>query len=373
MNAVAHRYEALDGLRGVAALSVMFGHYGVLLGLFSVPNGFLAVDTFFMMSGFVIAYSYGKRLRSGMSPWTYLYRRVVRLYPMFVIGLLLGCVVLYYVAYSGAIVYPAADFLRGVTLNVFYIPFLNSLPIYSEIGQLFPANPPAWSLFFEMLASAAFLLLFDLGRKTLMVAIVLCYVALVVAGIHYGTGGIWVEVHTGYYSSNLLGGLPRVGFGFSLGVLLQQLTRDDTLGVRIRSLLERLPYPSFLLYAAALVIFLFPKSAHGLYSLLALATVAQAVVLVGAQVRLSAGLESNVARFLGWISYPIYCLHYPFVRLAIFIRDITNGSGYLLMVAGAAVSIALAIVLTRWYDEPLRAALNGWRFSPRTPSPAASP
>jgi peptidoglycan/LPS O-acetylase OafA/YrhL len=246
-----------------------------------------------------------------------LYRRVVRLYPMFVIGLLLGCVVLYYVAHSGAIVYPAADILRGATLNVFYIPFLNSLPIYSEIGQLFPANPPAWSLFFEMLASGAFLLLFDLGRRTLMVAIVLCYVALIAAGIHYGTGGTWVEVHTGYYSSNLLGGLPRVGFGFSLGVLLQQLTRDDTLGVRIRLLFERLPYPSLLLYAAALVIFLFPRSAHGLYSLLALATVAPAIVFVGAQVRLPAGLESNVARFLGWISYPIYCLHDSLFSFAI--------------------------------------------------------
>jgi peptidoglycan/LPS O-acetylase OafA/YrhL len=73
-------------------------------------------------------------------PWTYLYRRVVRLYPMFVIGLLLGCVVPDYVAHSGAIVYPAADILRGATVNVFYIPFLNSLPIYSEIGQLFPAT-----------------------------------------------------------------------------------------------------------------------------------------------------------------------------------------------------------------------------------------
>jgi hypothetical protein len=42
------------------------------------------------------------------------------------------------------------------------------------------------------------------------------------------------------------------------------------------------------------------------------------------------------------------------------------------MVAGAVVSIALAMALTRWYDEPLRAALSGRRFR-RTPSPAASP
>src|ERR1700688_1495357 len=101
----------------------MGGHFGLLLGLFDSPNGFLAVDTFFIMSGFVIAYSYGERLRRGMSPWTYLYRRVVRLYPMFIIGLLLGCVVLYYGVYSGEIAYRPTDILRGAALNVFYIPF----------------------------------------------------------------------------------------------------------------------------------------------------------------------------------------------------------------------------------------------------------
>jgi peptidoglycan/LPS O-acetylase OafA/YrhL len=306
-----------------------------------------------------------------MSPWTYLYRRVIRLYPMFVIGMLLGCVVLYYGAHSGATVYRTADILRGAALNMFYIPFLNSLPIYFEVGQVFPANPPAWSLFFEMLASGAFLLLFGLGRTTLVVAVVLCYVTLIAVGIHYGTGGTWVNVHTGYYTSNLLGGLPRVGFGFSLGVLLQQLMRDDTVGLRIRVLIERLPYPSLLLYAAALAMFLFPRSAHGLYSLLALATVAPAIVFVGAQVRLPAGLELNLARFLGWISYPIYCLHYPFVRLVTFVRDITHVPGYLLMAAGAAASLAVAMVLTRWYEEPLRAALSG-RWSPLQ-APKAAP
>jgi hypothetical protein len=147
-------------LREVAALTVMYGHFGVVLGLFSVPNGFLAVDTFFIMSGFVIAHSYGERLRGGMSPWTYLYRRVVRLYPMVrhrpAAGvrrpLLRGAQRGDCVSGSG---YPERRHAERVLHS---IP--NSLPIYSEIGQHFPANPPACSLFFEMLASGAFLLLF---------------------------------------------------------------------------------------------------------------------------------------------------------------------------------------------------------------------
>jgi peptidoglycan/LPS O-acetylase OafA/YrhL len=374
-NATAHRFEALDGLRGVAALTVMCGHFGLLLGLFSSRNGFLAVDTFFIMSGFVIAYSYGERLRHGMSAWTYLYRRMVRLYPMFIVGLLLGCAVLYYGVHNRAIAYQTADILRGAALNVFYIPFLNSLSFYHETGQIFPSNPPAWSLFFEMVASGAFLLLCGLGRRSLTAVVVLCYVALIAAGIHFGHDRTWVEVHNGYYASNFLGGLPRVGLGFSFGVLLQRLARDDIAGSHIRALIGRLPYASFLLYAAVLVIFLFPSTAHGLYPLLALATIVPAVVFIGAHVPLRRGFERNVAKFLGWISYPIYCVHYPIVRLVIFMRDSGYGSAYLLMAGGVVASLVLAIGLTRWFDEPVRGWLSARKGapSPRTPPPLRAP
>jgi peptidoglycan/LPS O-acetylase OafA/YrhL len=75
------RFEALDGLRGVAALVVMFGHFGQILGTYSPTNMFVAVDAFFALSGFVVAYSYTEKLKQGMSPWKYFYRRLVRNYP----------------------------------------------------------------------------------------------------------------------------------------------------------------------------------------------------------------------------------------------------------------------------------------------------
>jgi len=319
---------------------------------------------FFVMSGFVIAYSYSDRLSNGMPPWAYLYRRIVRLYPMFIIALLIGAVIMCYGAYRGAIEYQAADLLRGVALNMLYIPFLNAVPVYFEVGQVFPADPPAWSLFFEMLASGAFLLLFGMRLKALVWVSALCYVALIAAGLHYARGSDWIDIHNGYYTSNLLGGLPRVGFGFSLGVLLHAVTRDGIDGWRIRAVIGRIPYPSFLLYATALAMLLFQRTAHGLYPLCALATVVPAIVFFGAHIRLRSELEKNVATFLGWISYPIYCLHYPIVRLVIFLRGGEHGSGYLLMAVSAAVTLALAMALTRWYEEPLRAALSGQSFAP---------
>lgn len=356
-----HRFDALDGLRGIAALTVMVGHCGLLLGIFWLHNDLVAVDTFFVMSGFVIAHSYSERLCRGMPASEYLYRRVVRLYPMFIIGLLIGAAVLYYGMHSGAIAYQSKQILSGVLLNLLYVPSLNWAHIYFdfEVGQVFPADPPAWSLFLEMLASGAFLLLFGLHRKALMLVSALCYVALIVAGVYYAKikGGAWVDIHNGWATNNFFGGFPRVGFSFSLGVLLNRLSRDGV-GRRIQSVVERISYRSFALYGAGLAMFLFPKSIHGLYPLLAVATVGPAIVFAGAQIELRPGLERNIATFLGWISYPVYCLHYPVLRLLIFLRDGQQVSGYLLLAVTAAVTLVLAVVLTRWYEEPLRAVLS---------------
>jgi peptidoglycan/LPS O-acetylase OafA/YrhL len=359
----AHRYEALDGLRGVAALTVLAAHCGLLLDIYRLPNALVAVDTFFVISGFVIAHSYDERLRRGMPASEYLYRRVVRLYPMFIIGLLIGAVVLYYGDYSGAIAYPKENILSGVLPNLFYLPFFNGERIYFnfEVGQVFPANPPAWSLFSEMLASGAFLLLFGLRRRPLVLVSALCYIALVAAGVYYANikgGSAWVDIHNGWGTKNFFGALPRVGFSFSFGVLLHALSRDRT-GQRIQSLVERIPYPSFVLYGAALAMLLFSKSIHGLYPLLAVATVGPAIVFVGAHTQLRSGFERNIATFLGWISYPVYCLHYPVVRLVIFLRDGKQSSGYFLLAVTTLVTLVLAVVLTRWYEEPVRAALSG--------------
>ncbi|MEI9986430.1 MAG: acyltransferase [Aliidongia sp.] len=325
------RFDTLDGLRGVAAFSVMIGHFGQVLGSYWPAHMFLAVDVFFVMSGFVIAHSYRERLRGGMSAWTYLSRRLVRLYPLFILGLLLGAGILYYGASRGVIAYRTDDILRSVALNALYIPFLNRAQIYIDIGQIFPADPPAWSLFLEMLASAGFLVLFDLRRKALMLVTALCYLALIGAGFYFGrvNGAAGLDISNGFDSHNFLGGVPRVGFGFTLGILLHALTRDGIGTQRAAAVLRRVPYPSFVLYAALAAMFLFPNTVRGLYPLLALATVAPAIVFIGAQLRTGPGLETDVARFLGWVSYPVYCLHVPILRLVIFARGGVHGSALL--------------------------------------------
>jgi peptidoglycan/LPS O-acetylase OafA/YrhL len=163
-----------------------------------------------------------------------------------------------------------------------------------------------------------------------------------------------------------------VGFGLVCGMLIHEINRDGIDSLHIKATVEKTPFPSFLLYAALLAVFLFPKSVRGLYPMIALATVVPAIVFIGAHIRPGPGLETNVARFLGWISYPIYCLHVPVVRLIVYARGGLHTPPYWVMLASATITIALAIMLTKWYEAPIRAALSGARRQPHA-IPAVTP
>ena len=87
------RYEILDGLRGVAALLIVAYH---LFETYStgpagqiINHGYLAVDFFFVLSGFVIGYAYDDRW-DRMTVWSFFKRRVIRLHPMVVYGCAFG-------------------------------------------------------------------------------------------------------------------------------------------------------------------------------------------------------------------------------------------------------------------------------------------
>lgn len=93
------RYEILDGLRGVASILVMFFHFSMAYNFSrtETPLGHIsmAVDFFFLLSGYVIGYAYDDRWGS-MGVWGFCKRRLVRLHPMIVMGTLVGTVLFYF-------------------------------------------------------------------------------------------------------------------------------------------------------------------------------------------------------------------------------------------------------------------------------------
>ena len=89
-------YELLDGLRGIAALLVIWYH--IFEGFATSPidqrfnHGYLAVDFFFILSGFVVGYAYDDRWKTTMNTKDFFKRRLIRLHPMVILGAVLGAI-----------------------------------------------------------------------------------------------------------------------------------------------------------------------------------------------------------------------------------------------------------------------------------------
>lgn len=277
------RFYALDGIRGFAALVVVAYHSGAFGAM-----GFLAVDLFFVLSGFVIAMSYAEKLEQGLGVARFMVLRLERLYPLWLLG---GLVALACFLTQG-LATTAPKWLAGIT-----IANLLMLPAPAE-RSIFPLNLPGWSLFFELLVNFAFALgLWRLRNVTLtmiMIAAGIVLALMATAPHFFNMGSEW---------STFSGGFPRTLYSFLAGVLIFRAgaaTRRSSTWlslVPIALLLMALCWaPSAAMRAeaqGASVLLLFPL-----------------LVWLAVRWELPPALE-NVAKHLGDISYPLYVLHVP--------------------------------------------------------------
>jgi peptidoglycan/LPS O-acetylase OafA/YrhL len=209
-------YQNFDGIRGLAAIVVLMFHTAVKAGRPELmPVGYLAVDLFFALSGFVIAQAYGAKLHDGMGLRAFLAIRGRRLYPMFFLGQVLGFLVFAAAALVGVPGYTFGPLWIALGLGLLVLP----VPVRG-IGSAPPMlalNNPGWSLFFEVAINIAYALALPwLSRKVLWMLLGLGAVALLIAGVHWGDLLIGPTVKT------FPGGLARVLFSFTAGVLLYE-------------------------------------------------------------------------------------------------------------------------------------------------------
>jgi peptidoglycan/LPS O-acetylase OafA/YrhL len=138
-------FVVLDGLRGVAALCVVIFHFGeMVISDYSklwIGHGYLAVDFFFCLSGFVLGYAYDDRITT-MGLGSFFKARLIRLHPLVVFGSVLGLIAFY-----------ANPF--GVPPGYGMIPYA---AIHGGGQSLFGLNAPSWSLFWEYVATSSLLL-----------------------------------------------------------------------------------------------------------------------------------------------------------------------------------------------------------------------
>ncbi len=356
-------YELLDGLRGVAALVVIWYH--VFEGFATSPvdqrfnHGYLAVDFFFILSGFVVGYAYDDRWkRRTLSFGGFIKRRLIRLHPMVVLGAVLGAVTF---CLQGSVQWDGtpvsfSSVLLALLLGLFLIPALpGSAPEVRGNGEMYPLNGPTWSLFFEYIGNLCYaLFLRRLPTRWLAGFVTLTGAGLAAFAVGNGSGYGHLGVGWSLADHNLVGGFLRLLFAFPMGLLLSRVFRP----VAVRG--------AFWICSLAIVGLLSVPYVgdgtapwmNGLYDTVCVLVLFPLLVWLGASGRATDRKTSGICKFLGDISYPVYVIHYPFMYL--FYAWLWRGDAIPFaeawpVAAGLFVgSILLAWMVLKVYDEPVR-------------------
>jgi len=335
----------LDGLRSVAAIMVMIFHRRFWFNANWVHYGYLAVDFFFLLSGFVIGYAYDDRLRSGAMRFSgFLKTRIIRLGPLAALGAVLGGAVnLAATLRDGGNPWPI---IAGLPLA------MATLPV-PWLHKPFNINDPSWSLFFEIAANLVFArFAMRLGNRRLVIALIVAMLALTLIVVtsakdHFNTVGLlW---------GTMLPAIPRVAAPFLGGLVLHRLW---ALGK-----LPKLTMPFSALAMAVAVLLVMPSLpyvAELSYILLCDFVLFPLLIIIGCQSQLS-GRSAQVARLSAAISFPVYILHLPILTAFDLVRGETPSHTRISFVAEAVFIILFAWAAGRYFDAPVRRWL-GNRF-----------
>ncbi|WP_240723692.1 acyltransferase [Flavobacterium sp. J27] len=353
-------YKILDALRGIAALVVVVFH---ILEIHSggdhtkqlLNHGYLAVDFFFILSGYVISYAYDDRWDI-MSLGHFFKRRIIRLQPMLIFGAIFGAVLFYFqdseILGWGRISEVAVWKLLILTsMSFFLIPVGKGLDIRGW-NEMFPINGPSWTLFFEEIANISYALV--LRRLTNKIMFILVLVAMLFT-IHYSLTNPQGDIIGGWAiddPTQLKIGFIRLAFPFLAGIVLARTVK-----------VGKQKY-SFLLASVLLVVCLvMPRIGghehlwqNGLYECVCLIIVFPFIVWLGASGEVK-GATAKVSDFLGNISYPIYITHFPIVYVYmawVSNHNYTLEKSWPFAILTMLVSVIVAIAAMRLYDMPTR-------------------
>lgn len=353
-------YEILDGLRGVAAITVVWFHIFEAFATSHIDqrinHGYLAVDFFFILSGFVIGYAYDDRWGK-MKIKEFLKRRVIRLHPMVVMGALIGAVVFYF---QGC---PLWDVSEVTVLALLTATFINALLIPATpgteirgLGEMYPLNGPSWSLFFEYIGNilyALFIRKFSTKALSGLVFFAGCGLAV------FAIGGPYGDICAGFSLTGIefTAGFLRLLFSFSAGLLLFRIFKPANIKgafwICSLSIVALLSVPRI---GGAEYLWM-----NGLYDTVCFALLFPILVYLGASGKTTDKYTTRLCKFLGEISYPLYMVHYPFIYLyyawvknnQLTFRESLPGA------AGVVIgSILLAYICLKLYDIPVRKYLT---------------
>lgn len=366
-------YEILDALRGVAALLVIWYHIhegfsfaqiingagdGIITG---INHGYLAVDFFFMLSGFVISYAYDDRW-SKMSLGEFFRRRLIRLHPMLIMGTVIGA--LSFVIggremWDGTVV-SYSWIIIALLLSCLFIPAIPGAQYdVRGNGEMFSLNGPSWSLFFEYIGNILYgIFIRRLSTRWLSA---LC-LALGIGMTHYALSNVsgygMIGIGWTLDSVNVIGGLLRMLFPFTLGMVLARNFKP----VKIKGTFWICSLALILVFIVPYIEGLEPVCMNSVYEMACVVIVFPILVWIGASGSIGRGGDGRVCRFLGDISYPVYIIHYPVMYLfyAYLIENelYTLGETWAWVTVVCVGCVVLAYGCLKLYDIPVRDYLS---------------
>ncbi|MBL7827502.1 MAG: acyltransferase [Saprospiraceae bacterium] len=349
----------LDALRGVASIVVILMHTvevycgGDYHKMF-INHGYLAVDFFFMLSGYVMAHAYDDRW-DRMTMLDFCKRRLIRLHPLIILGMTFGALFFYF--QESSLLFPKiADTSIWQLLLIMLIGYtLIPVPPSMDIrgwNEMHPLNGPAWSLFFEYVANVLHVLILrKLPNLILAILVFLAAVALFNAAV-YGQAG---DIIGGWSlePEQLKLGFTRLLYPYMAGMLLRRVVKVAD------------GKNTFLLTSALLVFVLsYPRIGgydhnwmNGVYDALIIIAVFPVIIYLGAIGEVRGVTAQKVCTFLGDISYPLYITHFPLIYLYsawVVNNNLSIGQGIWAGIPVVLGSIVLAYLSLKFFDIPVR-------------------
>ena len=357
-------YDLLDGLRGVAALMVIWYHvfegfaFASNSAIETLNHGYLAVDFFFILSGFVIGYAYDDRWGKSLTMKDFFKRRLIRLHPMVIMGAVLGAITF---CIQGSVQWDGTHvaismIMLSLLCTIFFIPAMPGVGY--EVrgnGEMFPLNGPCWSLFFEYIGNILYALFIRrLSNKALTVFVVLLGVALAAFAVFnvstYGNIGVGWTLD----GVNFLGGSLRMLFPFSLGMLMSRNFKP----MKVKGAFWICAIALIALFSVPYLEGLEPLCMNGVYEAFCVIVAFPIILWIGASGTTTDKQSTKICKFLGDILYAVYGMHYPLMYLfyAWLIENqlYTLGETWHVALCVFILSIILAYLCLKLYDEPIR-------------------
>lgn len=348
-NTTRHSYILLDGLRGIAAISIAVLHMPRVFDDITVPNAHLAVDFFLQLSGFVIAYAYADRISINMKFSEFIWLRINRLYPTFILGILLGLIVAF-----AALFHPSSGLSVNWTLNSILCAGLQNFFMLPAVGcqnsdLTFSLNPPMWSVFHEIIINIIFYYSIRLltGWKTSAIIVLVSLIFASSAVITKET------LDFGFGWSDFFPGLMRLNSSFFIGVLIFKIRPTKQIKSNILG--------GFLLF---LIIIITTYQFKNLFiEILSVLIIFPIIITFSSMAVLEGSKFNSICTNLGKLSYVLYVIHKPLYQIIYGIilqinpKIINNYGAYVGVIMLASFS-ALSLFIANTYEPIARNKLN---------------